>query len=182
MRPGRHVLLVGEPRAGRSDLVEALRRVLDSDSTRTPPAEFDVHLPIPSGDRGPGPETGIGASEIEIVLADLGEVLEQHFYRRLELWDAEDDELVEASTAAELDEDRHELVLRLCYRLRWDHDEGTGEHWVDYPKNSDPDEETLRPGPARGPRQGAIRLRRAGSAADAALRQHIPRAVELGWR
>jgi hypothetical protein len=76
------------------------------------------------------------------VLSDLGEVLEQHFFRRLEVWEAEDDVLVEASATDDLDEDRHELVLRLCYRLRWNPEEGVGEHWVDYPKTSDPDDES----------------------------------------
>lgn len=162
LRPGQHALVVGEPRAGRSDLVEAIRRVLDPDSTRTPPTEFDVYLSAapdghPDGDTEPAVgdadgeevpdddadvEVDISAAEVEIVLADLGEVLEQHFYRRLELWDTEDDVLVEASAAEDVDEDRHEFVLRLCYRLRWNPEEGVGEHWVDYPKTSDPEDET----------------------------------------
>jgi hypothetical protein len=160
LQPGQHALVVGEPRAGRSDLVEALRRVLDPDSTRTPPTEFDVYLSAPSAG-GPGDdaepdaadadrddesdddaEVDLRLAEVEVVLCDLGEVLEQHFYRRLELWDIEDDVLVEASAAEDLDEDRHELVLRLCYRLRWNPEEGVGEHWVDYPKTSDPDDES----------------------------------------
>lgn len=159
LRAGQHALVVGEPRAGRSDLIEALRRVLDPDSTRTPPNEFDVYLDAPD-DSGPGDEVeadttdaeeepvdgdneiDIRSAEIEVVLSDLGEVLEQHFFRRLELWDAEDDVLVEASAAQDLDEERHELVLRLCYRLRWNPEEGVGEHWVDYPKTSDPDDES----------------------------------------
>jgi putative ATP-dependent endonuclease of OLD family len=159
LRAGQHALVVGEPRAGRSDLVEALRRVLDPDSTRTPPNEFDVYLAAPD-DNGPSDEVeadstdddeepvdgdnevDIRSAEIEVVLSDLGEVLEQHFFRRLELWDAEGDVLVEASAAEDLDEERHELVLRLCYRLRWNPEEGVGEHWVDYPKTSDPDDES----------------------------------------
>ncbi len=32
--------------------------------------------------------------------------------------------------------------MRLCYRLRWNPEEGVGEHWVDYPKTLDPDDET----------------------------------------
>jgi hypothetical protein len=71
----------------------------------------------------------------------LGEALAQHFWRRLELWDRHGDQLVAESTAEQLNQDRHELVLRLCYRLRWNPEEGVGEHWVDYPKTSNPDDE-----------------------------------------
>jgi len=159
LRPGAHVLLVGEPRAGRSDLIEALRRVLDSDSTRTPPGEFDVHRATPAvdpdrddgssddvedGDNGGDAvgEPAVAVAEVEVVLADLGEALEQHFFRRLELWDRDDDALVAESTAEQLSEDGHDLVLRLCYRLRWNPEEGAGEHWVDYPKHSDPADES----------------------------------------
>ena len=52
LKPAGHLLVVGEPRAGRSDLIEALRRVLDPDLTRTPPDEFDVLQPGPA--RTPG--------------------------------------------------------------------------------------------------------------------------------
>ena len=38
-----HVVLLGEPRAGRSDLVAALARVLDPRSTRQSPAVTDIH-------------------------------------------------------------------------------------------------------------------------------------------
>ncbi|WP_162908098.1 TOPRIM nucleotidyl transferase/hydrolase domain-containing protein [Allorhizocola rhizosphaerae] len=84
-------------------------------------------------------EIEIRSAEIEVVLAELGDALEQHFFRRLEVWDTDENVLVETSAAAELDEDHFELVLRLCYRLRWNPEEGIGEHWVDYPKTSDPD-------------------------------------------
>lgn len=160
LRPGQHALVVGEPRAGRSNLVEALRRVLDPDSTRTPPSEFDVYLSSASDGGDDGGETAdvdreeaptsinedvevdIRLAEVEVVLSDLGEALEQHFFRRLEVWDTQEGVLVDRSAAEDLDEDRHELVLRLCYRLRWNPEEGVGEHWVDYSKTSDPDEES----------------------------------------
>jgi putative ATP-dependent endonuclease of the OLD family len=164
LRPGPHSLVVGVPRAGRSDLIEALRRVLDPESTRTPPSEFDVHRPSAAAsdddlvadvdddadetdlsddaDSAGDDVPVIHRAEVEVVLADLGEALEQHFYRRLELWDRDDEVLVAESTAEQIIEDRHDLVLRLCYRLRWSPEEGTGEHWVDYPKNSGPDDES----------------------------------------
>ena len=150
LRPGLHALITGEPRAGRSDLVEALRRVLDPDSTRTPPSEFDVYLPLPNGDQqvvdGASDEVSdqddeegdILTATVELVLADLSEALEQHFFRRLELWDRVEHVLVTDSTAEEVDEDRHDLVLRLRYRLRWNPEEGVGEHWVEYPKTTVP--------------------------------------------
>ncbi|HZS21980.1 MAG TPA: hypothetical protein VFA63_13475, partial [Pseudonocardiaceae bacterium] len=161
LRPGPHALVVGVPRAGRSDLIEALRRVLDPDSTRAAPGEFDVHRPTgdalgeaPADDDDAGDvhsnesdnpsDEGpvVHRAEVEVVLADLGEALEQHFWRRLELWDRTEDALVVESTAEQITQDRHDLVLRLCYRLRWNPEEGIGEHWVDYPKNSDPDDES----------------------------------------
>jgi hypothetical protein len=155
LKPAGHVLLVGEPRAGRTDLVEALRRVLDPEVTRNPPDEFDVFQPGPaaSGDHdghqdhkeepgGSDPDSAEGSrrTEIEVILGDLGDDLQQHFYRRLELWNREAGQLVMESVPGEIDQERHELVLRLCYRLQWNHDEGTGEHWVDYPKNSMPED------------------------------------------
>ena len=157
LRPGSHALVTGEPRAGRSDLIEALRRVLDPDSTRTPPNEFDVYLPSPTSDdsnaAGSAPdESGdedagddqpeILTATVELVLADLGGGLEQHFFRHLELWDKVDDRLVADSTAEEIDEDRHDLVLRLRYRLHWRPEEGVGEHWVEYPKTTVPEDDS----------------------------------------
>ena len=44
--PQKHLVLMGEPGAGRSDLVEGLRRVLAPDSTRFPlsePTDFHVN-------------------------------------------------------------------------------------------------------------------------------------------
>jgi hypothetical protein len=40
--------------------------------------------------------------------------MEQHFWRRLELWDCDDDSLVAESTAEQITEDRHDLVLILA--------------------------------------------------------------------
>lgn len=72
-----HVLLVGEPEAGRSDLVEALWRVLSPDSTRSPLSEdYDFF------NRGLSRRI-----EAEVVLGELGHRLEQAFLDRLELWD-----------------------------------------------------------------------------------------------
>ena len=43
-----------------------------------------------------------------------GKAMEQHFWRRLELWDCDDDSLVAESTAEQITEDRHDLVLILA--------------------------------------------------------------------
>jgi putative ATP-dependent endonuclease of OLD family len=152
LKPAGHLLVAGEPRAGRSDLIEALRRVLDPELTRNAPDEFDVFQPgptvagqdaIPSGGETPdedGARDAVRDALIEVTLGDLGDDLEQHFYRRLELWDRQAGQLVAESAPGEIDRDRHALVLRLCYRLSWNPGEGTGEHWVDYPKTSLPED------------------------------------------
>jgi len=156
-----HLLVVGEPRAGRSDLIEALRRVLDPDLTRNPPDELDAFQPAPAAadgqggspslDAGPGGVPGaetphedgedvVRSALIEVTLGDLGADLEQHFFRHLELWDRQAGQLVIESVPGEVDHERHAPVLRLCYRLVWNASEGTGEHWVDYPKTSAPED------------------------------------------
>ena len=158
LKPTGHLLVAGEPRAGRSDLIEALRRVLEPELTRNPPDEFDVFQPGPASDSqgssaGPEPSSSPGggkaqdeegdairSSLIEVTLGDLGDDVEQHFYRRLELWDRQACQLVTESVPGEIDRERHALVLRLCYRLKWNPGEGTGEHWVDYPKTSVPED------------------------------------------
>lgn len=39
--------------------------------------------------------------------------------------------------------------MRLCYRARWDDDGDVGEHWVDFPKSSDPSTERFTRVPRR---------------------------------
>jgi putative ATP-dependent endonuclease of OLD family len=130
IRPRGHVVLVGEPRAGRSDALEGLARVLGGGGGRLPdPDELDFH------DR----DTSRRA-EVEVVLAELGPAIEQMFLDKLEFWDTEEKELIEElEDPAELDGQSVLTVLRLCYRIDWDDDEGVAHHWVDIPKSSDPD-------------------------------------------
>lgn len=59
LRPAGHVLVVGEPRAGRTDLVLALTRVLDPRSTRAQPSMVDIHQRVADSSA----ETSGGASE-----------------------------------------------------------------------------------------------------------------------
>jgi putative ATP-dependent endonuclease of the OLD family len=129
LRPDRHVLLVGEPRAGRSDLLVALSRVLYPDSTRLQLEPWDFF-----------DADTTRRAEVELVLGDLGTSLEQQFLRHLEVWDSRHRRLVERSDSLdELDADNHEWVLRICYRAHWDEAEEDGEHWVDFAKDSDPE-------------------------------------------
>ena len=121
---------MGEPAAGRSDLIEAIARVLDTDSSRTRiTTELDFHnqdtsLPI----------------QISVTIADLGPDLEQSFLEHLEFWDQIDDELLlENDIPEDVDGERYESVLRLEYRARWLPAEERCEEWVHYPKESEPD-------------------------------------------
>lgn len=66
-------------------------------------------------------------------LVDLGQPLEQLFDQRLEAIDPATGMPAETTRAAEA-----VLGLRLCYRARYDDQTGIGEHWVDYPKGSNP--------------------------------------------
>ncbi len=127
--PSGHVVLVGEPGAGRSDVTGALVRVLSADSTRARrPDELDFHR------KGRG-----GRAEVEVVLGDLGDGLKQLFFDHLEVWDLTAGDVVDQVAEPErIDRDRYDFVVRLCYRAAWDPNEEQGDHWVDYPKTSDP--------------------------------------------
>lgn len=122
-----HVVVVGEPRAGRSDLIAALRRVLDPRSTSGRVNPLDIHRPFPDG------EEDTPLTEVEVALLDLGPDLEQLLSNHLELFDP--------STGVVAGEDKVDeavLGVRLCYRARYDDESDTGDHWVDWPAQSDP--------------------------------------------
>jgi putative ATP-dependent endonuclease of the OLD family len=126
--PRGHVLLVGEPRAGRSDIIEALRRVFQPDSTRFPLTEpLDFHAGNVAQRAG-----------AMVVIGDLGPELEQRFFDQLEVWDSESNALVPELGLHDALEAKNELVVRLCHRAEWNTEEKVGEHWVDFPKFSDP--------------------------------------------
>jgi putative ATP-dependent endonuclease of the OLD family len=123
------VALVGEPRAGRTDVITALRRVLEPRSTAARVDPLDVHRPLPSvTDGGPPPLT-----EVEVTLTELGPAIEQLLDDYLELIDPETGEPPTSAGA-----ESAVRGMRLCYRLRYDEVTGTGEHWLDFPKLSDP--------------------------------------------
>lgn len=129
VKPSGHVVLMGEPRAGRSDLVEGLVRALSPDATRLPLTDdLDFY----------GRERLVPA-EVEVTVGDLGPELTQLFFDRLEFRDTETDTLVDELDEVEaLDVDNLEQVVRLCYRAEWSGTEELANHWVYFPKTSDP--------------------------------------------
>lgn len=120
-----NVVLAGEPQAGRSDVVEALRRVLDARSTRFRVNPLDVYRPADSDEES--------LTEVEVTLLDLGDDLETLLSDNLEAFLRETGEIATSSNAGDA-----VLGVRLCYRARYDVDTDTGEHWVDYPARSNP--------------------------------------------
>lgn len=129
--PRGHVLLVGEPRSGRSDLLAALSKVFEIDLTRLD--ERDFHRGDLTADIG-----------IEVALGDLSEALQQQFLDELEFWDpvgsvlvADADDLGGVPTNAV-------PVLRLAYRGRWDEVDERGDQAIYWPKRSDPSTDLLR--------------------------------------
>jgi putative ATP-dependent endonuclease of the OLD family len=129
IKPRGHVLLVGEPRAGRSDALEGLSRVLGYGTVRVgDPDELDFYN-----------SDTTQRAEVEATLADLGVELEQLFFDYLEFWDVEEEALIDELDAAdELDDEKVISVVRLCYRIEWDDGEGAARDWVDFSKSSDP--------------------------------------------
>lgn len=134
--PRGHVVVVGEPRAGRSDLIAALRRVLEPRSIQSRPSEWDVFRPLPDppsddpDDEDDETEIDAQLTSISVSLLDVPEETEQALEDRLELLDPESGEL-----AAEDEVDDAELGVRLKYCLRYDPDEEGLEHWIEYPKS-----------------------------------------------
>lgn len=134
VRPKGHVVVMGEPGAGRSDLIEALARVLDSNASRgriTTELDFfnrNTDQPI----------------QIAVTINELGADVEQIFLDHLELWDRTEDRLLpEKENPETVDEARFEWVLRLEYRAKWLAEEERCEEWVFYPKESDPDSDSF---------------------------------------
>ena len=130
VEPDGNVVVLGPPGSGRSDLIEALGRVLDTIASRTrATTELDFHN-----------RNTTQPIQIALTLADLGPSLEQRFLDHLELWDGANDHIVvEAETPESVDQGDYEWVLRLEYWARWLPDEERCEEWVHYPKDSDPD-------------------------------------------
>lgn len=116
--PREHVVVVGEPRAGRSDLIAALRRVLEPRSVMSRPSEWDVFRPLPeppSPDGDEDDETSTPLTSVGISLLDLSDETEQLVQDRLELLSPTTGEL-----AHEDETDDAELGVRLRYCLQYE--------------------------------------------------------------
>lgn len=131
--PRDHVVVVGEPRAGRSNLIAALRCVLEPRSVMSRPSEWDVFRPLPEQ---PTPNSDEGneivppLTSVEIVLLELLDETAQILQDRLELLIPTTGQL-----ADEDENDTAELGIRLRYCLQYDPDEEQLQHWVEYPKS-----------------------------------------------
>ena len=130
VRPKGHVVIMGEPRAGRSDLFRALERALDTHSLRSRMiSEMDFHNRDTSQ-----------PIRILVTLGDLGVELEQEFFDRIELWDKAEDTLIEDRDVADgVDEDLYEFVLRLGYWANWLSEEERCEETKFFARDSNPD-------------------------------------------
>ena len=109
--PSRHAVVVGEPRAGRSDLIMGLRRALDPRSWSRTPDLSDLHRPAP--EQGEGAQDG--ETVVEVTLVGLGADLEQDLDARLELIDP-----ATGLPAAEEQADGGVLGVRVRYRIYFD--------------------------------------------------------------
>lgn len=97
---------MGEPRAGRSDLLEAIARPLDPEGLgRRNVAELDFHNK--AVDR---------PIRVEVVIGDLDEDCRQNFLEHLEIWNVSENLLVEQAESVEtIRNENLEWVLRLAY-------------------------------------------------------------------
>lgn len=129
VRPNGPVVIMGEPRAGRSDLVAALGRVLDSNAYPIRSiSELDFHR---SNTDQP--------IFIGLTLGNLGVEIEQDFIDYLELWNRNEARLTyEANASEDIDDEQNEWVLPLAYHCEWQPGEERFDDWVFYPKVSDP--------------------------------------------
>ena len=134
VKPKGHVVVMGEPGAGRSDLIEALGRVLDTNARRTrSTTELDFYNKDTSK-----------PIQITLTLGGLDEEMKQDFCNHLEFWDNCRNHLIpETDAPEETDEDHFEWVLRIGYWARWLSQEDPPDEWVFYPKESVPESDSF---------------------------------------
>jgi hypothetical protein len=127
--PARHAVVVGEPRAGRSDLITGLRRALDPRSWSRTPDLSDLHRRVPAQE-GDGAD---GETVVEVTLLGLGDDLEQDLDDRLEL--------IDPATGLPATEDRAAdgvLGIRVRYRIFFDEVLAEYDHAWEYTPTSAP--------------------------------------------
>lgn len=120
--PAGHAVVVGEPRAGRSDLITGLRRALDPRSWSRTPDLSDIHRPAPE----PGDDAD-GETVVEVTLVGLGGDLEQDLDDRLEVID-----LATGLPAAEERAADGVLGVRVRYRIFFDEVLADYDHTWEY--------------------------------------------------
>jgi len=129
--PRENVVIVGEPRAGRSDLIAALRRVLEPRAIQFRPSEWDVYRPLPEpSDPDDTIKPDIPMTSIDLSLLEFSEETEQLLEDRLELLRPTTGELADEDDAGDA-----ELGIRLRYCLQYEPDEQRLEHWIEYRKS-----------------------------------------------
>lgn len=129
IRPNGHVVLMGEPRAGRSTVVDALARVLTFYRGRHRDiTELDFHKADTSS-----------SIRITLTVGELGPQLEQEFFDRLEVWDEGEAGVVEETDSPDqIDLDGRSWVVRIAYEAQWVDDRESADDQVFFPKQSDP--------------------------------------------
>ncbi|MFJ2008084.1 hypothetical protein [Streptomyces chartreusis] len=145
LRPKDHVLLAGVPRAGRSDIVAALARVLDPDASRGAAITDLFHRARVGSDEGEeasvadGEQTGgvvsaaVQYAEVEVTLTDFDADVQQLVDGFLEPLDP----LGCASQDVDAPADAPWCV-RLAYRLTYDSEAESLESLVYFPARSNP--------------------------------------------
>lgn len=132
IRPTGHVLLVGEPRAGRSDLLAAIELVLEVDGPRAL-SEFDFH----------GQDLGREVT-VEVTMTDLTIELQQRFLDEIELWDSSTRQLVPIIEGPSALPATATPAIRLGYRARWDPEEQGAVQYRYWVKDSNPSSDQFR--------------------------------------
>jgi hypothetical protein len=127
--PTRHAVVVGEPRAGRSDLIMGLRRALDPRSWSRTPDLSDLYRSAAK----PAGEASDGETVVEVTLLGLGGDLEQDLDDRLELIDPATGLAAEEEQAA-----GGALGVRVRYRIFFDEVLADYDHAWEYAATGTP--------------------------------------------
>lgn len=132
LRPRGHVLLAGVPRSGRSDIIAALSRVLDPETSRTPVVTDLWRAPAQAA-TGLDEGSPVAVAEVEATLAELDPDVQQLLDGFLEPIGS--DGL--AITDGEADS-ASPLGVRLTYRLTYDPSADALDAVIYYPSRSTP--------------------------------------------